>query len=53
MKRNDLEKVWLALRDLKPEVKVPEPIRERAWKPIQAMLDLNLPYQENFVGCKC
>jgi quinolinate synthase len=53
MKRNDLEKVWLSLRDLKPEVKVPEAVRERAWQPIQRMLELNLPYQENFVGCKC
>ncbi len=53
MKRDDLGKVRDALRDLKPEVKVPESIRERAWKPIQRMLDLDLPYSENFVGCKC
>lgn len=53
MKMNDLEKVYLALRDLKPEVKVPEAIRVRAWAPIQRMLDLKLPYQESFIGCKC
>ncbi len=53
MKMNDLEKVYLSLRDLKPQVKVPENIRARAWAPIQRMLDLNLPYQESFIGCKC
>jgi quinolinate synthase len=53
MKMNDLEKVYLALRDLKPEVKVPEAIRERAWKPIQRMLDLGIPYKDEFWGCKC
>jgi quinolinate synthase len=53
MKMNDLEKVFLSLRDLKPEVKVPEAIRLRAWSPIQKMLDLKLPYQEAFWGCKC
>ena len=53
MKMNDLEKVLQALQNLKPEIKVPEPIRERAWAPIQRMLDLKLPYQETFWGCKC
>ena len=53
MKMNDLEKVHAALLNLKPEVKVPEAIRERAWAPIQRMLDLKLPYQESFWGCKC
>jgi quinolinate synthase len=53
MKMNDLEKIRLSLESLKPEVKVPEAIRERAWAPIQRMLDLKLPYQEAFWGCKC
>jgi len=53
MKMNDLDKVKLALENLKPEVKVPEAIRERAWAPIQRMLDLKLPYVDSFWGCKC
>ena len=53
MKMNDLERLYTCLRDLKPEVKVPEGIRARAWAPIQRMLDLGLPYKESFVGCKC
>lgn len=55
MKVNNLEKVYLALRDMKPEVKVPENIRERALLPIQRMMNLGLPYSDNFkfVGCKC
>jgi quinolinate synthase len=53
MKMNNLERVRESLRTLKPEVKVPEATRERAWAPIQRMLDLKLPYQETFIGCKC
>jgi quinolinate synthase len=53
MKMNDLEKVFLALKDLRPVIKVPEAIRERAWLPIQRMFDLKLPYKEEFWGCKC
>lgn len=53
MKMNDLERIEACLRDLKPEVKVPESIRQRAWEPIQRMLDLGLPYKESFVGCQC
>ena len=53
MKMNDLERIHACLRDLKPEVKVPESIRARAFLPIQRMLDLGLPYKETFVGCKC
>jgi quinolinate synthase len=53
MKMNDLERLYTALRDLKPEVRVPEPIRTRAWAPIQRMLDLGIPYKEAWVGCKC
>jgi quinolinate synthase len=53
MKMNSLERIEQCLRTLKPEVKVPESIRVRAWQPIQRMLDLGLPYKETFVGCKC
>jgi quinolinate synthase len=53
MKMNDLEKIHASLLSLKPEVKVPDAIRERAWAPIQRMLDLKLPYVETFWGCKC
>jgi quinolinate synthase len=41
MRRNTLEKLYLALRDLQPQVDVPEPVRVRALKPIQRMLDLS------------
>jgi quinolinate synthase len=53
MKMNSLERLYVSLRDLKPEVKVPEGIRERAWRPIQRMLDLGIPSREVWVGCKC
>ena len=53
MKMNDLDRIARCLQDLKPEVKVPEAIRSRAWAPIQRMLDLGLPFKETFVGCKC
>lgn len=53
MKMNDLERVQRSLETMKPEVKVPEAIRKRAWAPIQRMLDLKLPYVESFWGCKC
>lgn len=42
MKRNTLEKLYLALRDLSPQVDVPEPIRVRAYKPIQRMLEMSV-----------
>ncbi|MBV8757013.1 MAG: quinolinate synthase NadA [Deltaproteobacteria bacterium] len=42
MKKNTLEKLYLALRDLKPQVDVPEPVRVRALKPIQRMLDMSV-----------
>jgi quinolinate synthase len=42
MKRNTLEKLYLALRDLQPRVEVPEPVRVRALKPIQRMLDMSV-----------
>ena len=46
MRRNTLEKVALALETLQPEINVPSPLREKALKPIQRMLDFakaNLP----------
>ncbi len=53
MKVNNLEKVYLALRDMKPEIKVSEKIREKAWTPIKRMMDLGLPFRDNFIGCRC
>jgi quinolinate synthase len=41
MKRNTLEKLYLCLRDLAPQVDVPEPVRVRALEPIQRMLELS------------
>jgi quinolinate synthase len=41
MKKNTLEKLYLCLRDLQPQVDVPEPVRVRALKPIQRMLDMS------------
>jgi len=42
MKRNTLEKLYLCMRDLSPQVDVPEPVRVRALKPIQRMLDMSV-----------
>ncbi len=41
MKRNTLEKLYLSLRDLAPQVDVPEPVRVRALAPIQRMLEMS------------
>jgi quinolinate synthase len=41
MRLNTLEKLYLSLRDLRPQVDVPEPIRTRALKPIELMLELS------------
>jgi quinolinate synthase len=41
MKRNSLEKVYLALRDLTPRIEMPESLRERARIPIDRMLALS------------
>jgi quinolinate synthase len=41
MRRNTLEKLYLALRDLKPQIDVPEPVRVRALRPIQRMLEMS------------
>lgn len=40
MKKITLEKILWSLEDLKPEVKVPDDIREKALKPIERMLKL-------------
>ena len=42
MKKNTLEKLYLALRDLQPQVEVPEPVRVRALRPIQRMLEMSV-----------
>ncbi len=41
MRLNTLEKLYLCLRDLAPIVTVPEPIRVRALRPIERMLELS------------
>lgn len=41
MKRNTLEKVYLALRDLQPRIEMSEALRERARVPIDRMLALS------------
>jgi quinolinate synthase len=41
MRRNTLEKLYLCLRDLKPQVDVPEAVRVRALKPIERMLEMS------------
>jgi quinolinate synthase len=42
MRRNTLEKLYLALRDLKPQIDVPEAVRTRALRPIQRMLEMSV-----------
>jgi quinolinate synthase len=42
MKKNTLEKLYLCLRDLTPQVDVPEPVRSKALRPIQRMLDMSV-----------
>jgi quinolinate synthase len=41
MRLNTLEKLYLCLRDLTPEVTVPEPVRLAALRPIERMLELS------------
>ena len=41
MRRNTLEKVYLALRDLEPRIEMPAELRERARVPIDRMLALS------------
>ncbi len=40
MKLNNLEKLYLSLRDLKPEIRLDEALRVRALKPLERMLAL-------------
>jgi quinolinate synthase len=40
MRLNTLEKLYVCLRDLQPEVTVPEDIRVRALAPLERMLAL-------------
>ena len=42
MRRNTLEKLYLCLRDLTPQVDVPEPVRVRALAPIERMLEMSV-----------
>ena len=41
MKRNTLEKIFLCLRDLAPEIRMDEELRLRALRPLQRMMDLS------------
>lgn len=41
MKLNTLEKIFLALRDLKPRIEMPEELRRRALLPLERMLALS------------
>ncbi len=41
MRLNTLEKLYLCMRDLQPQVDVPEPVRVRALQPIQRMLEMS------------
>jgi quinolinate synthase len=41
MRKNTLEKLYLCLRDLRPQVDVPEAVRVRALAPIQRMLEMS------------
>ncbi len=42
MRRNTLEKLYLALRDLRPEITVPEDVRIAALRPLTRMLARDL-----------
>jgi quinolinate synthase len=41
MKLNTLEKIYLALRDLRPRIEMPEPLRLRALLPLERMLAIS------------
>jgi quinolinate synthase len=41
MRRNTLEKLYLCMRDLTPQIEVPEPTRIKALKPIERMLEMS------------
>ena len=40
MRLNTLEKVYLAMRDKRPQIEIPEDIRVKALRPVQRMLAL-------------
>lgn len=42
MKLNTMEKLYLCLRDLQPQVEVPDEIRVRALRPIERMLEMSV-----------
>jgi quinolinate synthase len=42
MRRNTLEKLYLCMRDLSPQIEVPEATRVRALKPIERMLEMSV-----------
>jgi quinolinate synthase len=42
MRKNTLEKLYLCMRDLQPQVDVPEAVRARALQPIQRMLEMSV-----------
>ena len=42
MRKNTLEKLYLCMRDLQPQVDVPEATRIKALKPIQRMLEMSV-----------
>ncbi len=41
MKLNSLEKIYLALRDLSPEIRIEEELRKKALRPIERMLEMS------------
>ena len=41
MKKNTIEKVYLALRDERPELTLPEDVRQGAERALQRMLELS------------
>ena len=41
MKRNTIEKIYLALRDLRPRIEMPEELRKRALLPLERMLAIS------------
>jgi quinolinate synthase len=41
MRLNTLEKLYVALRDLRPEITIPEDVRVRAVRPLERMLELS------------
>jgi quinolinate synthase len=42
MRLNTLEKLYLCLRDLRPQIDLPEPLRLRALQPIERMLEMSV-----------